>query len=402
VPDHQWARGSAAIVGAADIVSPTGEIEGTPRAIEMAVIKEALDDAGLTIADVDGVASCTGGLFMPSVELAEYLGVQASWTDATQTGGSSFEIMVEHAAAAIQLGMADVVVVSYVSTPRSNAKRGGRGFSGAAGQADAAAAGVVAPRLEWEMPFGMQSPVGAYALAASRHQALYGTTPEQMAQIAVDTRAWAALNPKARYRTPLTIDDVLASPMVASPLHRFDCCLVTDGAGAIVLTSAERARSLRRPPAYVLGASSAHSHQMISQMPEVTVTAGSVSGPAAFELAGLTPSDVDVAELYDSFTITVLLALEDLGFCKKGEGGAFVEDGKLGPGGAFPAQTSGGGLSYTHPGMFGMFLLVEATRQLQGTAGDRQVAGAEVAVAHGVGGVLSATSTIVLGTEATL
>ncbi len=298
--------------------------------------------------------------------------------------------------------MADVVVVSYVSTPRSNAKRGGRGFSGAAGQADAAAAGVVAPRLEWEMPFGMQSPVGAYALAASRHQALYGTTPEQMAQIAVDTRAWAALNPKARYRTPLTIDDVLASPMVASPLHRFDCCLVTDGAGAIVLTSAERARSLRRPPAYVLGASSAHSHQMISQMPEVTVTAGSVSGPAAFELAGLTPSDVDVAELYDSFTITVLLALEDLGFCKKGEGGAFVEDGKLGPGGAFPAQTSGGGLSYTHPGMFGMFLLVEATRQLQGTAGDRQVAGAEVAVAHGVGGVLSATSTIVLGTEATL
>jgi acetyl-CoA acetyltransferase len=402
VADDHWRRGAAAIVGVADAVSPTGELEGTPRAIETTVIREALDDAGLTIADVDGVATCTGGLMMHSVELAEYLGVQARWTDSTQTGGSSFEIHVEHAAAAIQLGLADVVVVSYVNTPRSTAKRTGRGFSGAAGQADMAAAGVVAPRLEWEMPFGMQSPVGAYALAASRHQALYGTTGEQLAQIAVDTRRWASLNPKARYRDPLSIEDVTGSPMVASPLHRFDCCLVTDGAGAIVLTSAERAKDLRRPPAYILGASTAHSHQMISQMPEVTVTPGSVSGPRAFALAQVSPSDVDVAELYDSFTITVLLALEDLGFCKKGEGGPFVEDGKMAPGGSFPAQTSGGGLSYTHPGMFGMFLLVEAGRQIQGRAGDRQVAGADIAVAHGVGGVLSAASTIVLGTEATL
>ena len=402
MPGHEWRRGAAAIVGAADAVSPTGELEGLPRAIETALIKEALDDAGLTLADVDGIASCTGGMFMHSVELAEYLGVQARWTDSTQVGGSSFEVHVEHAAAAIALGLAEVVVVSYLATPRSTAKRGGPGFSGAAGQASMVASGVVAPRLEWEMPFGMQSPVGAYALAASRHQALYGTTSEQLAQIAVDTRAWAALNPKARYQTPLTVDDVLASPLVASPLHRFDCCLVTDGGGAIVLTSAERARDLRRPPAYVLGAASAHSHGMISQMPDLTVTAGSVSGPKAFELAGVGPGDVDVAELYDSFTITVLLALEDLGFCAKGEGGPFVADRKLAPGGAFPAQTSGGGLSYTHPGMFGMFLLVEATRQIQGTAEARQVPDVEVAVAHGVGGVLSATSTVVLGTEATL
>ena len=388
-------------MGVADAVSPTGELEGSPRAVEAAVIREALEEAGLSLSDVDGVASCTGGMMMESVELAEYLGVRASWTDATNVGGSSFEVHVEHASAAIALGMAEVVVISYASLARSMAKRTGRAFSGAAGQANLAASGVVAPRLEWEMPFGMQSPIGAYALAASRHMAVFGTTSEQLAQIAVDTRRWASLNPKARYRDPQTVEDVLASPMVASPLHKLDCCLVTDGAGAIVLTSADRARDLRRPPAYVLGAASAHDHQMISQMPDLTTTAGSVSGPKAFALAGVGPGDVDVAELYDSFTITVLLALEDLGFCAKGEGGPFVEDGRLGPGGAFPAQTSGGGLSYTHPGMFGMFLLVEAARQVQGLAGPRQVEGVEVAVAHGVGGVLSATSTVVLGSEAT-
>jgi acetyl-CoA acetyltransferase len=248
----------------------------------------------------------------------------------------------------------------------------------------------------------MLSPIGGYALAASRHMAKFGTTSEQLAQIAVSTREWAARNPKARFRAPLTVDEVLSSPLQASPLHKLDCCLVTDGAGAVVVTSAERARDLAKPPAYVLGAATASTHSMISQMPDLTVTAGAVSGADAYRQAGINPSDVDVVELYDSFTITVLLALEDLGFCPKGEGGRFVEDGRLGPGGAFPAQTSGGGLSYCHPGMFGMFLLVEAVRQLPGEGGDRQVAGAEVAVAHGCGGVLSSTSTVVLGTEATL
>jgi acetyl-CoA acetyltransferase len=232
--------------------------------------------------------------------------------------------------------------------------------------------------------------------------ATYGTTSEQLAQIAVSTRQWATLNERAHLREPITVDDVLASPMNASPLHKLDCCLVTDGAGAVVLTSAERARDLAGPPVYVLGAGTSHTHSMISQMPDLTVTAGRESGRQAFEVAQIRPEDIDVAELYDSFTITVLLALEDLGFCSKGEGGGFVEDGKLGPGGAFPAQTSGGGLAYTHPGMFGMFLLVEAARQLRGDCGDRQVEGAEVALAHGTGGVLAATSTIILGTEATL
>ncbi|MEZ5208480.1 MAG: hypothetical protein R2690_16255 [Acidimicrobiales bacterium] len=194
---------------------------------------------------------------------------------------------------------------------------------------------------------------------------------------------------------------MLASPYEATPLHKLECCLVTDGAGAVVLTSAERARDLARPPVLVLGAGTSHTHSMISQMPDLTVTAGAVSGPAAFAQAGIGPDDVDVLETYDSFTITVLLALEDLGFCSKGDGGAFVADDPLGPGGSLPANTNGGGLAYTHPGMYGIFLLVEAVRQLRGECGDRQVPGAEVAVAHGCGGVLSSTSTIVLGTEAT-
>ncbi len=394
-------RGQAAIVGVADAVSPTGELEGSLRAIEMAVIRDALDDAGLVLTDVDAVFANVGGTFMSSVELAEYLRIQPVWTDSTQTGGSSFEVLVEHAALAIATGQCEVALIVYAATPRSSFKRGGPGFGGGAQRA-AALAGAVTPMLEWELPYGLRTPMGAYALAASRHLAQYGTTSEQLAEIAVSTRRWAERNPRARLRDPITVADVLASPMEASPLHKLDCCLVTDGAGALVLTTADRARHLARPPAFVLGTGTSHTHAMISQMPDLTVTAGAVSGPRAFAMAGLTPADVDVAELYDSFTITVLLALEDLGFCPKGEGGRFVEGGTLGPGGALPTNTNGGGLAYTHPGMYGMFLLVEAVRQLRGESGDRQVAGAEVALAHGCGGVLSATSTTILGTEATL
>jgi acetyl-CoA acetyltransferase len=253
--------------------------------------------------------------------------------------------------------------------------------------------------LEFEAPFGLRLPVGPYALAASRHMAQFGTSSEQLAQIAVSTRAWAERNPRARFRTPLQLAEVLEAKRVCGVLGRYDCCLVTDGAAAVVLTSAERARDLPAVPAYVLGFGSAHSHNLISQMDDLTVTPGVRSGKAAFTMAGLSPADVDVVELYDSFTITVLLALEDLGFCAKGEGGAFVADGRLGPGGAFPANTCGGGLSYTHPGMFGLFLLVEAVRQLQGRCGERQVPAARVALAHGCGGVLSATSTVLLGSE---
>jgi acetyl-CoA acetyltransferase/uncharacterized OB-fold protein len=323
-------RAAAAIVGVADAASPTGELEGTTRALELAMIREALDDAGLGLADVDGIFAATGGQFMHSMELAEYLGVQPVWTDSTLTGGSSFEVLVEHATAAIALGRCEVAVVVYAATPRSSFRRGGPGFGGGAQRA--AALGAVSPLIEWELPYGTRMPMGAYALAANRHQSVYGTTSEQLAAIAVSTRQWATRNPRARLRDPITVEDVLASPVEATPLHKLDCCLVTDGAGAVVLTSAARARDLRRPPVLVLGAASSHTHAMISQMPDLTVTAGAVSGPRAFAMAGLGPADVDVAELYDSFTITVLLALEDLGFCAKGEGGPFVADGRLGPG----------------------------------------------------------------------
>jgi len=388
-------RGKAAIVGVADAVSPTGELEGTVRALEVRMIREALDDAGLAISDVDAVFSNLSSGWAPSLELAEYLRIAPRWTDSTQTGGSSFEIHVEHAAAAIALGLCDVAVIVYAATPRSTFKRGGPGFG------SRQATPGPTPMAEWELPYGLRMPMGAYALAASRHMHEYGTTSEQLAQIAVDTRKWAAQNPRARLQELITVDDVLGSTMEATPLHKLDCCLVTDGAGAVVLTSAARARTLRKPPALVLGTGSCHTHAMISEMPDLTTTGAAVSGPLAFGQAGLSPSDVDVVQLYDSFTITVLLLLEDLGFCAKGEGGPFAAEGVLAPGGALPANTTGGGLAYTHPGMFGMFLLVEAVRQLRGECGTRQVPGAEVALAHGSGGVLSAMSTVILGTEAT-
>jgi acetyl-CoA acetyltransferase len=382
-------RGRTAIVGVADAVSPTGELDAHGRALEARVIREALADAGLTLADGDGV--CHG---QSSVGLAEYLGIHPRFTESTNTGGSSYEIHVEHAAAAIAAGLCDVVIGVYASTPRSDRRHGrSREFQRPPGPN---------PMVEWELPYGMRMPMGPYALAASRHMAEFGTTSEQLAEIAVSTRAWAALNPRARYQDPITVEDVLASPMQSSPLHLLDCCLVTDGAGAFVMTSAERARALARPPVYVLGAATCHDHSMISQMPDLTVTPGAVSGANAFRQAGIKPSDVDVLMGYDSFTITVLLHVEDLGFCAKGEGGPFVEDGRTGPGGLLPMNTNGGGLSYTHPGQYGMFLIVEAVRQLRGDAGPRQVRGAEVAVAHGSGMVLSVMSTLVLGSEGTL
>ena len=385
-------RGATAIVGAVDAVSPTGALDRSVAALELDMVKEALDDAGLTIRDVDAVISNNG--MMASLDLAERLGVRGRFTDSTMTGGSSFEVHVEHAATAIAHGLCDVAVIVYAATPRSGKNPFGGGGPPMGGDL---------PFLEWDLPYGLGLPASSYSLAARRHMHEYGTTSEQLAAIAVSFREWAAKNPNAYHRTPITVDDVLESPWVAEPLHKLDCCLVTDGAGALVLTSAARARDLRKPPVYVLGAGTAHTHGMsISQMPDLTTTGAAVSGPQALSMAGVQPSEVDVVELYDSFTITALMTLEDLGFCGKGEGGAFVADGRLGPGGALPTNTNGGGLAYTHPGMYGMFVLVEAVRQLRGASGERQVDGAEIAVANGCGGVLSCTSTIVLGTDSTV
>jgi acetyl-CoA acetyltransferase len=395
-------RGKSAIAGVADAASPTGDLDERGRILEVSMIRAALEDAGLTIDDVDGVCSADPG--MGSLGLAEHLGVHPTWVDSTMTGGSSFEYHVEHAAAAIALGQASCIVSVYASTPHSDRKRAaarGGGGGGRGGGGRGRPPGLY-PGAAWEAPFGLRMPIGAYALAASRHLADFGTTPEQLAQIAVSTREWATKNPRARFQDPLTIDDVLASEMVCSPLHKLDCCLQTDGAGAFVMVSAERAKDLAKPPVYVLGTGSSTTHSIISQMPDLTTTGTAVSGPKAMAMAGVSHDDVDLLMLYDSFTITTLLLIEDLGFCKKGEGGPFVEDGKLGPGGSLPTNTNGGGLSYTHPGMYGMFLIVEAVKQLRRECGDRQVPDCDVAIASGSGGVLSAMSTAVLGSETTL
>ncbi len=351
--------------------------------------KAALDDAGLTKADVDGVLTTIiteGGQFS-SLLMAEYMGIRPRYTNSTSIGGSSFVAYVEHAAMAIATGLCDVALICHGSTNISD--RGGR-----AGPVSSAAS-VFGPS-QFEEPYGI-STVGSYALAAQRHMHEYGTTSEQLAEIAVATRKWASMNPKALMREPIGIDDVLNSRMIASPLHLLDCCLVTDAGGAVVLTSMDRAKDLKKRPIAVLGTGEAHTHRMISQMPDLTETAAKISGRLAFERSGISHAEIDVAEIYDSFTITVLLTLESLGFCKKGEGGDFVSGQRTAPGGDFPMNTQGGALSYTHPGMFGIFTVIEAVRQLRGECGERQVKDAKIALANGTGGVLSSTGTIILG-----
>src|SRR5437588_117796 len=254
----------------------------------------------------------------------------------------------------------------------------------------------------FETPYRPFLPSTAYALAASRHMHEFGTKREQLAEVAVAARQWALLNPAAWEKKPLTVDEVLSARMVSYPFTVRDICLVTDGGGAIILTAPDRAKSLKKPPVYVLGCGQAITHANISSMPDLTVTGALESGRQAYAMAGLTAKDIDVVELYDAFTINTILFLEDLGFCPKGEGGRFVEGGRIAPGGELPVNTNGGGLSYCHPGMYGLFLLIEAVRQLRGECGARQVADCESAIAHGNGGVLSSQATVILGTQAAL
>jgi acetyl-CoA acetyltransferase len=379
-------RGKAAIVGAAE--SDLGEVGPglTPLDLVGQAADRALADAGLNLRDVDGLFSASAYYSMATVSAGEYLGIRPRYSDATNMGGSSFVSHLPHAATAIDAGLCEVALVIYASTQRSSG--GFRGLSD--------------PPNPYETPYGPRYPVSMYALAASRHMHEYGTTREQLAEVAVTAREWAKLTPKAFKRDHLTVEDVLASRMISSPLSLLDCCLVTDGGGALVVTSAERAMDLRKAPVYLLGAGEAHWHRNISQMPDLTVTAAAESGPRAYEMAGVRPEDVDVAMLYDAFTINTILFLEDLGFCEKGEGGTFLEGGRIAPGGELAVNTNGGGLSYNHPGMYGLLLLIEAVRQLRGECGERQVEGAEVALAHGNGGVLSSQVTAVLGTQSVL
>jgi acetyl-CoA acetyltransferase len=376
----------AAIAGVAE--SDLGEVAPkTAIQLQAEAARDALAEAGLTFADVDGLFSAGGETYAPTLAIGEYLGIRPRFTDSTSIGGSSFVAHAAHAHLAIQAGRCDVALITYGSTQRSQASRTlGRG------------GGVRGPS-QFEGVWGLPVPVGAYALAATRHMHEFGTTAEQLAEVAVATRRWASLNPRAFMRDPITVDDVLGSRWIAEPLHLLDCCLVTDGGGAVVIVSRERARDLPRPPVWILGHGESHTHLGIASMPDLTTTPALHSGAAAFGMAGLAPADVDVAELYDSFTITVLLTLEALGFCGRGESGAFVSGQRTAPGGDFPLNTNGGGLSYCHPGMYGIFTLIEAARQLRGECGDRQVEGARVAVANGTGGVLSSAATVVLGRE---
>ncbi len=350
----------------------------------------ALTDAGLTKNDIDGFFSA-GWLTMESIMAAEYLGITPRYSDNTLPGGSAFEFHVEHAAAAIAAGLCETALICYAETRLSDRKKGmGMNFATGAAQE---------PEEQFETPYGCWVPIPTYALATQRHMYQYGTTSEQLAEIAVSTRKWAALNPAASLRDPLTIQDVLASPMMCTPLRLRDCCLVSDGGGAAIMTSAARAKDLRKKPLWVLGCGESHTHRSISGMPDLTVTPAKLSGERAFRMAGLAPSDIDLLELYDSFTITVLLQLEDLGFCPKGEGGRFVEGQRLAPGGARPTNTSGGGLSYLHTGMFGIFLLIEAAKQLRGECGERQVRDVRTALCNGVGGSLASSGTVILGVD---
>jgi acetyl-CoA acetyltransferase len=382
---ENFPRAKAAIVGAATY--GIGEAPGF-SAMEIAIHAtiRALKSAGLKPSDADALFICLPEDMLSGLSFAQQLGIHPKITENNRTGGSAFLTHVMWAALALEAGMCEVAVIAYGSVQRTN---GGK---------------LQTPSRPdpFESVYKPILPVTAYALAAARHMYQYGTTAEQLAEVAVAARQWAKLNPEAYMRDDLSVADVLAARRIADPLGVRDCCVVSDGAGAIVMTRADRARDLVKEPVYVLGAAAATFHHSISSMPDLTVSAASESGPRAFAQAKVKPSDIDVIELYDAFTINTILFLEDLGFCPKGEGGRFVEGGRIAPGGSLPVNTNGGGLSCVHPGMYGIFTLVEATQQLMGIAGDRQVKNPQLALAHGNGGYLSSQATVILGTGATI
>ena len=368
-----------AVVGAAEAGLGEAPPRSTPVELMGQAALAALTQCGLTTQDVDGLFASSTQIPWGSVSLGEELRIAPRFSDSTMVGGSSPIAHLAHARAAIQAGACDVALIAYGSTQRT------------VGRATAS----VQELDPYEAPYRPALPITAYALAASRHMHEFGTTPEQLAWVAVSAREWARRTPGAWSTKPLTVDDVLAAPRVCDPLGVKDCCLVTDGAGALVVVSAERARSLDAAPApvYVLGVGEAHSHRFVSSMPDLVRTAAVDSGARTFAMAGLGPQDVDCAQLYDAFTITPILFAEDLGFCAKGEGGAFFEGGRTGPeGDGLPVNTNGGGLSYAHPGMNGLQLLVEGVRQVR--------EGRDVVLVHGNGGVLSSQCTALLGSEA--
>jgi len=378
-------RGKTAFVGAATF--GLGEAPGyTSIEIAAEAARLAIADAGLKTSDIDGLFICLPNDFLAGLTIAEYLGIRPRMTNSSRTGGSAFLTHAEWAMLALDAGLIDRALICYGSNQRTGAGK-------------LVAAQAPSP---FELPYRPNNPVASYALAASRHMYEFGTTSEQLASVAVAARQWANLNPDAFRHGPLSIEDVLATRLVSDPLHAADCCLITDGGAAVVMTRADRAKDLRQTPVALLGAASATWHIEIAQLADLAVSAAQESGRRAFAQAALDPSDIDVVNLYDAFTINTIMFLEDLGFCGKGEGGPFVASGAIAPGGSLPVNTNGGGLSFCHPGMYGLFTLVESIRQLRGQAGERQVNGAKLALAHGNGGTLSSQATCILGVPDTV
>jgi acetyl-CoA acetyltransferase len=373
-------RGDAiCIVG----VGESDDIGSTPHrsglALQAQASRHALADAGLNNSDIDGLLTQTGGRMAP-ITFAEYFGLQPRFVEGTFIGGASNVAHLDIAAAVIRAGICETVLVNYGTTPRQ-----GEYVSLAPEYPD-----------DFERPFGICFPVGLYALCAQRHMYQYGTRREQFAKLVTESRRWAARNPRATRREAVTIEDVINSPPVVSPIHRLDACLVSDAGGAFIVTSGTRARDLRSKPIEVLGVGHAFTHRSIALKEDVTTSGAVESSRRAFRRAKVDLSEIDVFEIYDAFSSQLLIMLEDIGLCPKGEGGSFVESTDFGPGGKVPLNTSGGGLSYLHPGMFGMFLVIEAVRQLRGECGECQVPSARTALVQGNGGVFFSEVTAIL------
>jgi acetyl-CoA acetyltransferase len=383
-------RGQVAIVGAADTeVGKIPHFGATALCVEAA--RRALDDAGITKDQIDGLVTCNS-MAEPHMyhaeAIAEYLQIFPRYCVTAAAGGGTTFSVLQNAAAAIANGICDTVLISMADSLRSSLSR-----------EQAMTLQSSTGHSQFEIPYGATVPA-YYALIAQAHMKTYGTTPEQLAAVAVGARKHASINPKAQMRDIISVGDVLSSRMIADPLHLLDCSLVSDGGAAVILTSADRATDFPHQPVYVLGAGEGHGHEHISQAQSLTTSAAVESGRRAFEMAGLGPGDIDVAEIYDCFTPVVLIELEDLGFCEKGEAGAFVEAGETAIDGSLPMNTHGGLLSHSHPGNPGsMFALTEAVAQLRHDAGERQVKDAQVALAHAQGGIMSSHATLILGRE---
>jgi len=375
---------TVAVVGAAE-TTEMGRIPNTSQLMLHAdAALNAMTDAGLTAKDIDGIATAGDS----PVEVAHYLGITPTWVDGTGVGGCSFMLHVRHAAAAINEGLCNTVLITHAESGRS--RIGARRFS----------RDPASQQGQFEVPYGITSPPTMFTIPALRYMKQYGVTEEDIAHVAVVQREWAAMNPRASFHDPITVDDVLNSKMIAWPFRLLMCCLVTDGGGALILTSAGRARDFPQKPVYILGTGESCETPMISQMEDFTSSkAFRVSGKKAFDEAGIKHSDVDHLMIYDAFAHLPVYGLEDLGFCDKGEGAAFIREGNTRPGGKLPLNTNGGGLSYMHSGMYGMYALQESVRQMRGIA-PAQVPDARISIAHGVGGMFAASGTIVFSNEA--